>query len=86
MLTMIMISQTVTIRGIGDVIDLIPLNATFLNFSSNLSYWITYIFPYFGQESPRKPTFTNLGTIGKVHTLHNKYVCMYLYVQGPSLE
>ena len=80
-----MISQTVTIRGSGDVIDLIPWNAIILNFSSKLSYWITYIFPYFDQESPRKPTFTNFGTTGKVHTLHNKYVCMYLYVQGPRM-
>ena len=45
----------------------------------------TYIFSCFDQESPRKPTFTNFGTTRKVHTLHNKYVCMYLYVQGPRM-
>ena len=34
---------------------------------------------------PQKSTFTNFGTTGKVYTLHNKYACMYLYVQGPRM-
>ena len=76
-----MISQTVTIREIGDVIDLIPWNARMLNFSSKLSYWIPHTsFHVLTRNPPENPHLPILGPLGKFTRFTiSMSVCIYTY-------
>ena len=82
-----MISQTVTIREIGDVIDLIPWNARMLNFSSKLSYWIPHTsFHVLTRNPPENPHLPILGPLGKFTRFTISIsICIYKMMRIPII-
>ena len=82
-----MISQTVTIREIGDVIDLIPWNARMLNVSSKLSYWIPHTsFHVLTRNPPENPHLPILGPLGKFTRFTISIsICIYKMMRIPII-